>query len=309
MVLLVNAPTENGNAWREMFMELDPSLEVRVWPDVGDPAEVDVAFAWRTQPGDLARYPNLRAVFSLGAGVDGLLADPAFPRQVPLVRMVDPNLGVLMTEYVLAAVLRHHCELDRYHLLQQAGQWEKRVRPFASERGVGIMGMGELGTRAAVALRGLGFNVRGWSRRIRTVPGVETCAGDASLSAFLAGSQILVCLLPLTAQTRGILGASTFARMPRGSCLVNAARGGHVVDADLIAALDAGQLSAATLDVFETEPLPVGHPFWTHPRILITPHIASVTSLPTAATLVIENLKQWRAGGALRNVVDPDRGY
>jgi len=309
MVLLVNAPTENGNAWREMFLELDPSLEVRVWPDVGDPAEVDVAFAWRTQPGDLARYPNLRAVFSLGAGVDGMLADPAFPRQVPLVRMVDPNLGVLMTEYVLAAVLRHHCELDHYHLLQQAGRWEKRVRPPAGERVVGIMGLGELGTRAAVALRGLGFNVRGWSRRIRPVPGVETCAGDAGLSALLASSQILVCLLPLTAQTRGILSASTFARMPRGSCLVNAARGGHVVDADLVAALDAGQLSSATLDVFETEPLPTGHPFWTHPRILITPHIASVTSLPTAAALVIENLKQWRAGGALRNVVDPDRGY
>ena len=309
MVLLVNAPTENGNAWREMFLELDPSLEVRVWPDVGDPAEVDVAFAWRTQPGDLARYPNLRAVFSLGAGVDGMLADPAFPRQVPLVRMVDPNLGVLMTEYVLAAVLRHHCELDHYHLLQQAGRWEKRVRPPAGERVVGIMGLGELGTRAAVALRGLGFNVRGWSRRIRPVPGVETCAGDAGLSALLASSQILVCLLPLTAQTRGILSASTFARMPRGSCLVNTARGGHVVDADLVAALDAGQLSSATLDVFETEPLPTGHPFWTHPRILITPHIASVTSLPTAAALVIENLKQWRAGGALRNVVDPDRGY
>ena len=309
MVLLVNAPTENGNAWREMFLELDPSLEVRVWPDVGDPAEVDVAFAWRTQPGDLARYPNLRAVFSLGAGVDGMLADPAFPRQVPLVRMVDPNLGVLMTEYVLAAVLRHHCELDHYHLLQQAGRWEKRVRPPAGERVVGIMGLGELGTRAAVALRGLGFNVRGWSRRIRPVPGVETCAGDAGLSALLASSQILVCLLPLTAQTRGILSASTFTRMPRGSCLVNAARGGHVVDADLVAALDAGQLSSATLDVFETEPLPTGHPFWTHPRILITPHIASVTSLPTAAALVIENLKQWRAGGALRNVVDPDRGY
>jgi glyoxylate/hydroxypyruvate reductase A len=309
MVLLVNAPTENGNAWREMFLKLDPSLEVRVWPEVGDPSEVDLAFAWRTRPGDLARYPNLQVVFSLGAGVDGLLGDPAFPRRVPLVRMVDPNLGVLMTEYVLATVLRHHCDLDHYHRLQQAGIWEKRVRPFAGDRVVGVMGLGELGACAAAALRGLGFQVRGWSRRIRTLPGVETFAGDAGLTAFLAGTRILVCLLPLTAQTRGILGASTFARMPRGSCLVNAARGGHVVDADLVDALDSGQLSAATLDVFETEPLPAGHPFWTHPRILVTPHIASVTSLPTAAALVVDNLKQWRAGGALRNVVDPDRGY
>ncbi|MBY0440515.1 MAG: glyoxylate/hydroxypyruvate reductase A [Burkholderiales bacterium] len=309
MVLLVNTPTENGSAWREMFLKLDPSLEVRVWPDVGDPAQVEVVFAWRHQHGDLARYPNLRAVFSLGAGVDGVLADPAFPRQVPLVRMVDPNLGVLMTEYVLAAVLRHHCELDHYQRLQQSGRWEKRVRPFAGDRVVGVMGMGELGARAAGALVGLGFNVRGWSRRIRTLPGLETFAGEAGLTAFLAGTQILVCLLPLTAQTRGILGASTFSCMPRGSCVVNAARGGHLVDADLLAALEGGQLSGATLDVFETEPLPAGHAFWTHPRILVTPHIASVTSLPTAAALVVDNLKQWRAGGALRNVVDPDRGY
>jgi len=309
MVLLVNTPTENGSAWRDTFLALDPSLEVRVWPDVGNPAEVDVVFAWRPVPGDLARYTNLRAVFALGAGVDGLLADPAFPRAVPLVRMVDPNLGVLMTEYVLAAVLRHHCELDRYHRLQQAGRWEKRVRPFASDRVVGVMGMGELGARAADGLLGLGFHVRGWSRRIRTLPGLESFAGEAGLSAFLAGTQILVCLLPLTAQTRGILCASTFAQMPRGSSVINAARGGHLVDADLLAALDAGQLSGATLDVFETEPLPAGHAFWRHPRILVTPHVASVTSLPTAAALVVDNLAQWRAGGALRNVVDPDRGY
>jgi glyoxylate/hydroxypyruvate reductase A len=309
MVLLVNTPTENGSAWRDMFRKLEPSLEVRVWPDIGDPADVEVVFAWRHEHGDLARYPNLRAVFSLGAGVDGVLADPAFPRQVPLVRMVDPNLGVLMTEYVLAAVLRHHCELDHYHRLQQAGRWEKRVRPFAGDRVVGVMGMGELGARAAGALLGLGFSVRGWSRRIRTLPGLETFAGEAGLTAFLAGTQILVCLLPLTAQTRGILCASTFSRMPRGSCVVNAARGGHVVDADLLAALDGGHLSGATLDVFETEPLPAGHAFWSHPRVLVTPHIASVTSLPTAAALVVDNLRQWRAGGTLRNVVDPDRGY
>lgn len=309
MVMLVNTPGENGNTWGEMFLKLDPSLEVRVWPDVGDPTQVDVAFVWRHEHGDLARYPNLRAVFALGAGVDGILADPAFPRQVPLVRMVDPNLSVLMTEYVLAAVLRHHCELDHYERQQQAGRWEKRVRPFAADRVVGVMGMGELGAHAATALLSLGFHVRGWSRRIRTIEGLETFAGEAGLTAFLAGTQILVCLLPLTAQTRGILGAATFSRLPRGSFLVNAARGGHVVDADLLAALDSGQLASATLDVFETEPLPAGHAFWTDPRILVTPHIASVTSLATAAALVVDNLARWRAGGQLANVVDPDRGY
>lgn len=309
MVLLVNTPTENGNAWRDAFLKLDPGLDVRVWPDVGSVDEVEVVFIWRHVHGDLARYPKLKAVFSLGAGVDGLLADPQFPRQVPLVRMVDPNMSVLMTEYVVAAVLRHHCELDHYHRQQQSGHWEKRVRPQASDRVIGVLGMGELGASAANALLGLGFNVRGWSRRIRTLSGLETFAGEAGLTAFLAGTQVLVCLLPLTGQTRGILDAKTFAQLPRGSFVVNAARGGHLVDEDLIAALDSGQLGGATLDVFDTEPLPAGHAFWSHPRVLVTPHIASLTSQRTAASLVVDNLKQWRAGGALVNVVDPDRGY
>jgi len=309
MVLLVNTPTENGDAWRAQFRKLDPALEVRVWPDTGTLDEIDVVVAWRTAPGDLARYPKLRAVFSLGAGVDGLLADPQFPRQVPLVRMIDPNLGVLMTEYVLATVLRHHCELDLYQRQQQQALWQKQVRPFAADRVVGVMGLGKLGARAALALSALGFDVRGWSRGIHALDGIETFAGEAGLTAFLSGTQILVCLLPLTPETRGILCAEAFAQMPRGACIVNVGRGGHVIDRDLVEALDSGRLSGATLDVFEPEPLPAGHPFWLHPRVLVTPHAASVTSLPTAAALVMQNLKQWQAGGALANVVDPARGY
>jgi len=309
MVLLVNTPTEDGDAWRAHFRRLDPSLEVRVWPDTGVLDEIDIVFAWRTAPGDLARYPKLRAVFSLGAGVDGLLADPQFPRHVPLVRMVDPNLGVLMTEYVLATVLRHHCELDHYQRQQQLGRWNKQVRPFAADRVVGVMGLGELGARAALSLSALGFEVRGWSRGIHALEGVETFAGEAGLAAFLSATRILVCLLPLTPETRGILCAEAFSQMPRGACIVNAARGAHVVEADLLAALGSGRLAGATLDVFETEPLPAEHPYWKHPRILVTPHAASVTSLPTAAALVVENVRQWRAGGALENIVDPQRGY
>ncbi|MBC7781143.1 MAG: glyoxylate/hydroxypyruvate reductase A [Proteobacteria bacterium] len=309
MVLLVITPTENGASWRDAFRKLDPTLDVRVWPDTGALEDIEVAFVWRHPEGDLARYPNLRAVFSLGAGVDGTLGDPLYPRQVPLVRMVDPDLAVSMTEFVIAAVLRHHCDLDHYAHLQREARWEKRVRPSAAGRVVGVMGLGALGARAALALTALGFEVRGWSRTIRTVAGLETFAGEAGLSAFLAATQILVCLLPLTPETRGILDAQTFAQMPRGSHLVNVARGAHVVEGDLIAALDSGQLAGATLDVFDVEPLPAGHAFWHHPRVLITPHVASLTSVATAAILVVENLRQWRAGGALLNVVDVQRGY
>jgi glyoxylate/hydroxypyruvate reductase len=309
VVLLINTPTENANTWRDAFLALDPELQVRIWPVAGAPEEIDVVFAWRTRPGDMARYPNLRAVFSLGAGVDGLLADPLFPRQVPLVRMVDPNLAVLMAEYVAAAALRYHCELDRYQRLQADRRWEKHVRPFAAERTIGVMGLGELGTRAARTLAGLGFPVRGWARSAHAIDGVHTFAGEQELPAFLAGLHILVCLLPLTPDTRGVLGRRVFEQLAPGAFLINVARGGHVVEDDLLAALDSGQLGGATLDVFETEPLPVDHPFWTHPRVLVTPHISSVTSLATAAALVVDNLRSWRAGGALRNVVDPRRGY
>lgn len=307
--LLVLAPGEDGGAWRAAFLAADPTLEVRVWPEVGDRAQVDVAFAWKPPPGELARYPNLRAVYALGAGVDGLLSDPEFPRDLPLVRMVDPALGRLMTEYVTGAVLRHHCEWDRYALLQRDGVWERHARPFMSDRVVGVMGLGELGGRAALALAQAGFTVRGWASRSREIAGVRTFGGDRELDAFLSACEILVCLLPLTERTRGVLCAATFAALPRGAALVHVARGAHLVESDLIAALDAGQLRSATIDVFEREPLPPGHPFWTDPRILITPHVASITSRASAARTVVANLGGWMRGEPLRDVVDARRGY
>jgi len=307
--LLILAPGEDGLAWREAFLAADPSLEVRIWPDAGDPARVDVAFAWKPPAGELSRYPNLRLVYSLGAGVDGLLSDPAFPAGVALVRMVDPALGQLMTEYVLGAVLRHHCEFDRYGLQQREAAWARHPRPFVSERRVGVMGLGELGGRAAIALAAAGFRVRGWASRARSLPGVETFAGDAQRVEFLSGCDILVCLLPLTERTRGLLCAATFEAMPRGAALVHVARGAHLIESDLLDALDAGHLRSATLDVFEREPLPDAHPFWHDPRILVTPHVASITTRRSAAATVVANLRGWRAGEPLRDRVDRLRGY
>lgn len=309
MELAIVAPHEDGAAWSVALRRELPELDVRLWPEVGDPAAIDAAFVWRHPHGALAAFPNLRAIFSLGAGVDGILADPLLPRAVPLVRMLDPGLATLMAEYVLGAALRHHCDLDHYERLQRVARWERRLRPYLRDRRVGVMGLGELGRAAACTLAAAGFDCSGWARTEKSITGVRCYAGEAGLDAFAARSEILVCLLPLTAQTRGLLDARLFARLPRGSYVINAARGAHLVVADLLAALDSGQLAGATLDVFASEPLPSDDPLWSHPLVLLTPHAASITPVDTAARLVADNLRRLGRGEPMRGVVDPARGY
>jgi glyoxylate/hydroxypyruvate reductase A len=309
MQLAIVAPHEDGAAWSAALRRELPELGVRIWPELGDPAAIDAAFVWRHPHGALAGLPNLRAIFSLGAGVDGILADPLLPRAVPLVRMLDPNLATLMAEYVLAAALRHHCDLDRYQRLQREARWERRTRPALAQRRAGVMGLGALGSAAARALACAGFDCAGWARTPKSIAGVRSYAGEAGLEAFVARSEILVCLLPLTPRTHGILDARLFARMPRGGYLINAARGAHLIASDLIAALDAGQLAGATLDVFAVEPLPSGDPLWSHPLVLVTPHAASITPVETAARLVADNLRRLSRGEPLSGVVEAGRGY
>jgi glyoxylate/hydroxypyruvate reductase A len=214
-----------------------------------------------------------------------------------------------MTEYVLLAVLRHHRQFDHFEREQRAGRWSFALPPLAADRRIGIMGLGELGSAAARSLAAQGFPVAGWSRTAKDLPGIETFAGEQSRPAFLARTDILVCLLPLTADTAGILDAATFAGLPRGAFVINVARGAHLVEDDLIAALDAGQLAGATLDVFREEPLPADHPLWRHPKVLITPHVASYSSPLTAAPGVIRNIALACAGQPLIHQVDRDRGY
>lgn len=308
MALMFLSPDDPAEAWREALLAAIPDLDFRIWPDIGDPAEIDLALVWRPPPGELARYPNLRAILSLGAGIDGLLALPGLP-DVPIVRMVDPSLTRTMTEYVLLSVLRHHRRFDHYEREQRATRWSFAFPPQAAERRVGIMGLGVLGSAAAESLARHGFSVAGWSRTARHLPGIEGFAGDEARTAFLACTDILVCLLPLTPDTAGILNAETFAGLPRGACLVNVARGAHLVEADLIAALDCGQLDSATLDVFREEPLPADHPLWRHPKVLITPHVASYSLPATAAEGVALNIRRARAGRPLAHQVDRARGY
>lgn len=307
MAVLVRS--DSAEPWKAELRKQFPDLEVRIWPAVGDPRDIDVAVVWKPQSGLLASLPKLRLIASLGAGVDHLFVDPELPRHVPIVRLVDPYMTEAMSEYVLTQVLRLHRQDLAYLTQQRAGVWREHPQPNAAERRVGILGLGTLGRDAARKLAVMGFQVAGWSRREKRLPGIESFHGEGGLEALARRSEILVCLLPLTPDTDGILDRRLFARMPRGGAIVNPARGGHLVEADLIAALDGGQLSAAVLDVFREEPLPADHRFWSHPRIIVTPHVAAATNPATAALVIADNLRRLYQGRPLLNLVDPQRRY
>src|SRR3984893_492182 len=309
MTLLFYSTVDSAARWRAQLERLTRELDIRVWPEIGDPADIDYALVWRPEPGLLAALPNLELILSLGAGVDHLLGDPLLPRHLPIVRLVDPHMTAAMSEYVALQVLRlHRRDLD-YRAQQEAKGWRELDQKNAADRRVGILGFGELGQDAATKLRALGFDVAGWSRSAKTAAGIATYAGAAGLPPLLARSEILVCLLPLTPETEGILNARSLALLPQGAALVNAARGAHLVEEDLLAALASGQVSAAGLDVFADEPLPLGHPFWHHPRIVVTPHVAAFTNPATAAPIILDNIRRFEEGRPLLNLVDPARGY
>jgi len=309
MALLFSSTVDSAARWLSELARLRPELEVRAWPEIGDPAQIDYALVWRPEPGLLASLSNLKLILSLGAGVDHVLKDPQLPRDIPIVRLVDPYLIDAMSEYVTLQVLRLHRQDLDYRAQQDAEVWRELPQKNAGERPVGILGFGEIGQDAGRKLAALGFPVSGWNRSKRTLPGFTTYAGPDGLSQLLRPTEILVCLLPLTPETEGILCARTFAELPHGAGLVNAGRGAHLVEEDLIPALATGQLSAAALDVFREEPLPPGHPFWHHPRILVTPHIAGVTNPATAARVILENIRRYEQSEPLLNQVDPARGY
>jgi len=309
MALLFLSEIDPARAWVPALEAALPGLEVRVWPEIGDPADVAYALVWSPPPGLLARLPNLKAVFSLGAGLDHLFRDPALPADVPVVRMVDPGLTRSMTEYVALRVLDWHRQAAAYRAQQARAEWRPLRQPLAPDRRVGVLGLGMMGGAAARALAGLGFAVAGWSRTARAETGIDAFHGAEGLAPFLARSEILICLLPLTPATAGILNAETFARLPRGAHLINAGRGAHLVEADLLAALDDGQLAGAALDVFAEEPLPPDHPFWRHPAITVTPHVAAIARPRTAAPVIAEAIRRIEAGEPPPHAVDRARGY
>ncbi len=309
MALLFMSNADPVEDWRRALLARMPELDFRIWPDrVGDPADIDVALVWHPPPAALTGFANLKAILSLGAGIDALLADRTLP-DLPLARMVDPSLTTTMADYVLLAVLRHHRRFDLFEREQLAGRWTFAFPARPQDRTVGVMGLGMLGKAAAVRLREQGFEVAGWSRSAKSLSGIRCYHGVDQLSPFLARTEILVCLLPLTPETSGILNADLFARMPKGGYLVNVARGGHLVEADLLDALNRGQLDGATLDVFATEPLPGNNPLWRHERVLITPHVASYCIPETAADGVVLNIRRALAGEPLDHQIDRTKGY
>jgi glyoxylate/hydroxypyruvate reductase A len=308
MALLYKANPTRGLEWRRHMAARAPDLPFRIWPEIGDPAEIRYLAAWMPPEEPLSGFPNLEILFSMGAGVDQFDLS-AIPEHVPLVRMLEPGVAEGMVDYVTLAVLALHRDLVSYIDQQRRKVWRELGLVRASERRVGILGVGRLGQAVIPPLASLGFQVSGWNRSPREIAGVRCYTGTAELPAFLGQTDILVCLLPLTDETRGILNASLFTQLPPGAAILNVGRGGHLVAADLIAALDSGHLSSAVLDVAEPEPLPADHPFWTHPKILLTPHIATNTRPETGVEFVLDTIGRHRRGEPLPGLVDRRRGY
>jgi glyoxylate/hydroxypyruvate reductase A len=312
VLVAVTGPTTD--AWRQQFAAYKAKRDLRFLPDrIGNRADIAYACAWRAPHGAFADLPNLKVIFNLGAGVDHLLGDPALP-DVPIVRAVHPDLTMRMTEYCVLHVLMHHRRQRLYDTQQRQRVWKGHLQPAASEVTVGVMGMGEIGREVADVLRRIGFRVAGWSRTERKVPGVESFHRADGLDAFLARTEILVCLLPHTPETEGILNLPLLRKLKRdgalgGAHLVNGGRGKVQVDEDIVAALDEGALAGATLDVFPTEPLPPESPLWAHPRVTITPHNAGDLAPAALLKAVFAQIEAFERGDPLRNLVDSRAGY
>ncbi len=300
--ILFASETEDPGVWLPRLERALPQDRFFTSPQ----DDIDVALIATPPPGTFRRLKRLKLVQSLWMGVERLLADPEFPRGVPLARLVDPGMVAAMSESVLAHVLDWHRHHYYYRMQQDERRWNRLNQFLASDRTVGLLGLGELGSDAARKLAALGFNVVGWSRRPKTLPGVTYLT---ELDAVLERSDVVVCLLPLTPQTRGILNSKNLRKIKLGGAVINVARGGHLVAEDLIATLDSGHLAHAYLDVFEHEPLTHEHPLWTHPAITVTPHTAALTEPRTAIPTIVENVERLRRGEPPLNLVDLDAGY
>jgi len=327
MAILIKPSVDPAARWVELLAEHAPGESVRVWPDVGDPEDIEFAIVRRTPPGALNACSGLRWVASIPAGVEPLLEPGVIPPSVPIIRCVSKNRGQEMAEYVLLQTLRFHRRIPRYEAIMAAGAWEKLSQPPVHSRSVGVMGLGELGFQVASRLANAGFDTAGWTRTARaaaqrsngtsssgsgpsaTTGIVENFSGPAQLQRFLERSEIVVCVLPLTFQTAGIINAETLAWMPQGASVINVSRGAHVVEADLIAAIDRGHIEGACLDVLSVEPPPADLPALNHPRIYVTPHIACRSRAEDLLPGLLDNMERARNGVALTSEVDRGRGY
>jgi len=308
MSLLLVTKHRDMTPFKLAIGQIDPNIDVEIWPAVKNPHRVQFAVAWRHPKNVFSEYPNLKAISSLGAGVDHLMQDETIPDDVKITRVVTPSLSDQMSDYILTAVLNLFRYTRTYFEQQKKAEWN--VHPFLNKDqvSVGVMGLGELGRAAAERLKNNGFSVKGWSRTKKALDGVEAFSKN-ELSGFLNSTNILVNLLPLTKKTEGILDLGLFKQLHQPAFLINAARGEHLVEEDLIYALDKNLLQHAVLDVFSEEPLPGSHPFWGRKKITITPHVASITDPTEAAELLVENYKRSLSGMGLLYEVDRGKEY
>ena len=300
-------PGRAVDAWRAALAAALPEAQIAVWPEA--PANPDYTLVWRPPNELFTRCPPAKAVFNLGAGVDALLAIPTLQHGVPVFRLTDAGMAEQMGEYVTLAVLRAYRETDAYATQQREGRWQQRPRIAKDRFGVGLLGFGVLGQAIAAALAPFGFPLAGWSRKGKAVPGVKSFAGSDELLPFLAMARVLVCTLPSTPETTGILARNTLSQLPPGAHVVNIGRGELVVDADLVALLDSGHIASAALDVFRVEPLPPDHAFWHHPRVTVTPHVSAVTLISESVAQVAAKIRCLEKGEAVTGGVDRNRGY
>ena len=301
------APNARPDPWLRGLREALPDASIEAWTQASQPA--DYAIVWTPPDTFYAAQPALKALFNLGAGVDGLLRSPALPDHVPLIRLEDAGMAPLMAEYVVHAALRHAREFDGMDDDRRARRWVPRRPTDRADYPVGVMGAGALGVPVAQALAAHGFPVAVWSRSAKSIDGIACYGGRDGLATFLAATRILVCLLPLTPDTENILDAALFRQLLPQAYLINVARGRHLVDADLLAAIAEGRMAGATLDVFREEPLPAGHPFWDEARIAITPHCSALTQRRATLDQIVEKIGRLERGEPVSGVVDRRRGY
>ncbi len=309
MTLSIISTNKVSEPWVDALRAVDSSVDIQVWPHETNKQDVEFALCWNHPHGLLQEYPNLKCISSMGAGIDHFLSDYLLPKQVPLVRIVDANLAQSMFEYICSAVMYFTRNFDRFNLQQKQSYWLPHLANSNKETRIGIMGLGMLGSYSAEKLSEMGFKVSGWSSSAKSIPGVISFAGNEQLDKFVSQTDILLCLLPLTNQTRGILNLELFNKLPKGACVINVARGEHLNESDLITALDNFQLKGACLDVFKVEPLPKNHPFWQHEKIVVTPHCSSITDPVSVAPQIVENYHRMLKGEPLLNQVDLTRGY
>lgn len=308
MSFVLKSTEERARLWKPMFARDLPDLPFHAWPETGNAQDVRYLAAWQP-PENLAEvFPNLEVLFSVGAGVDQLNLS-SVPENVRIVRMMEPGLAEGMIEYVLWAVLSYHRDMFRYARQQAEHIWEGTPNISARHFRVGVMGMGALGSPVLEKLSELGYVCSGWSRKRHEVPGITSYAGAEELDAFLASTDILICLMPLTEETKGILNRQLFGKLPDGACLINCGRGGHLVQEDLLWALDTGKIKQAILDVTDPEPLPEQHPFWKHPLIFLTPHIASSSRVDSGGEMILKNIIRYQKNERMLGEIDRSTGY